>query len=224
MSPISTSDSTRSEWPDAILSEFLIPARLSEEEFVDWTMRHEKTRVEWVDGEVISMSPVSARHVAIFCWLDRILGIYVQELDLGEVFGSEFAVRLRTPQRISRRLPDLIFVRKDRLNLVLKNHLEGAPDLAIEIVSPDSSARDWTEKRDEYAAAGVREYWVIDPLAEKFEAFALNPHGQLISKHNQPAGLFVSEVVDGFQFQVEWLWRKELPAPLGVLKSLGVIS
>jgi len=224
MSPISISDSTRSEWPDSILSECAIPARLSEEEFVGWTMRHEKTRAEWVDGEVISMSPVSARHIEIFGWLYHILDIYVRERDLGKALGSEFAVRLKVHHRISRRFPDLMFVRKDRLNLVLKNHLEGAPDLAIEIVSPDSSTRDWTEKLVEYAIAGVREYWVIDPLAEKFEAFVLNPQGQMISKHNQPAGLFVSEVVDGFQFQVEWLWREELPSPLGVLKGLGVIS
>jgi Uma2 family endonuclease len=205
-------------------SEFRIPSTMTEEEFVEWSQTHEKVRVEWMNGEVISMSPASARHILIFGWLYHILDIYVQERALGTVLGSEFLMQLQTGPNRSWRMPDLMFVQKVRSQLIKKNHLEGPPDLAIEIVSPDSIKRDWSEKLMEYEAAGIQEYWIIDPLTQRFEAFKLDTAGHFQPIYNLAAGRFASQVVTGFHFQVEWLWQPEFPSVLTVLRNLGLIS
>jgi hypothetical protein len=70
-------------------------------------------------------------------------------------------------------VPDILVVLKARLLLLRPTFLDGAPDVAFEIVSPDSVVRDWREKYEEYQAAGVREYWVIDPTTRRIEAYAL---------------------------------------------------
>jgi Uma2 family endonuclease len=201
----------------------LIPSSLTEVEFVEWALLHDG-RVEWMNGEVISMSPASARHILIFGWLYHILDIYVQERGLGAVLGSEFLMQLQAGPNRSWRMPDLMFVPKVRSQLIKKNYLEGPPDLAIEIVSPDSIKRDWSEKLMEYEAAGIQEYWIIDPLTQRFEAFKLDTMGHFQPIYKVAAGRFTSQAIFGFHFQVEWLWQAEFPSVLTVLRSLGLIS
>jgi Uma2 family endonuclease len=204
-------------------SEFRIPSTMTEEEFVEWSQTHEKVRVEWLNGEVLPMSPVSVRHVRLFVWLLNLLDMHSRRRKLGEVFGSEFVTRLQTPSGVSRRIPDIMFVARERLQLLRENHLEGAPDLAVEIVSPESVKRDWIEKRAEYESAGVREYRIIGFAEQQFEALELDQQGKLISMHNQPSGLFSSGVLPGLQFRIEWLWEESPPDPIEILKGLGVL-
>ena len=70
-------------------------------------------------------------------------------------------------------MPDIWFLTESRRHLLRESHIEGPPDLMIEIVSPDSQSRDWREKYLEYQAAGVREYWMIDPMSRHVEAYTL---------------------------------------------------
>ena len=94
------------------------------------------------------------------------------------------------------------------------------PDLVIEIVSPDSESRDWREKYEEYERAGVREYWIIDPMSQYIEVYVLirGKYRQL----KEQDGKLVSRVLPGFFLKIEWLWRDPLPVELDVLRELGV--
>ena len=148
------------------------PGRMSEEEFVAWC--DEDTRAEWVDGEVIMMSPRNVDHGDLLRWLLGVLGAFIEERNLGVVL-PDVQVRLATQR--TRRVPDIWFISSQRRDLLRRAHLEGPPDLIIEIVSPDSESRDWREKYLEYQAAGVREYWVIDPMSQHMEAYALAASG-----------------------------------------------
>lgn len=199
-------------------------AVMTEGDFVAWSKAHEKIHAEWINGEVILMSPVSARHVLLFVWLLNLLDSYVRRRGLGMVLGSEFVARLKTATGISRREPDIMFITRERQGRILKYHLEGPPDLAVEIVSPESIQRDWVEKLSEYEAAGVREYWIIDVEAQRFAAFRLGPDSKMISIYDQPSGTFESIVVAGLRFQVEWLWDENPPDQYEILKNLGVFS
>ncbi len=108
--------------------------RLTEDEFVQWC--DEDTRAEWVDGEVVMMSPANNQHVLMTAFLVRVIGEFVESHDLGQVFLIESQVRLAKQK--TRRLPDIFFVAQDRLHIVKKTYTDGSPDLIIEIVSPDS--------------------------------------------------------------------------------------
>ena len=194
-----------------------IDRTMTEEEFVDWC--DADTRAEYVDGEVIVMSPESGVSEDSRWFVGVILRTYVEAKNLGLMRGPNFQVRLR---RGLRRVPELLFISNERLGIVQPNHLEGAPDLAMEIVSPDSVERDWREKYSEYQASGVREYWVIDPQNQRVEVYGLAASGeyQHIALED---GAFHSQVVPGFWLRPEWLWQRPLPSALDVLRVIGVL-
>ena len=134
-------------------SEFEMPRQhMTETEFVAWC--DEDTHAEWIDGEVIVASPASATHVRLVKFLLQVLDGFVRLHHLGEVLGPELQIRFGALRH--RRVPDLFFVATARANIIQRNHIEGAPDLIVEIVSPDSLARDWRDKYLEYEAMGVR--------------------------------------------------------------------
>lgn len=192
--------------------------RMTEEEFDAWVPPD--VRAEWVDGEVIIMSPSSLLHVRLTTWLLRLLGDFLARRPLGEVLGPDFMVRFASQRR--RRVPDILFLSKDRASLLRSTYLDGAPDLAIEIVSPDSQSRDRREKFLEYQNAGVREYWIVDPLSQTVEPYALDASGgayALIAEHE---GSIHSGVLAGLYLRPEWLWQQPLPDVISVLREMGV--
>jgi Uma2 family endonuclease len=175
-------------------------------------------RAEWVDGEVIVMSPNSVEHVDLFGFIITVLRSFVELHDLGKVMGTELFVRL--PEQRRRRLPDILFVSAARLDLFRKTHFEGAPDMIMEIVSPESEARDWRIKYSEYEAAGVREYWVIDPMSEHVELYVLSDK-QNYKQTVERKGWLSSTAVPGFQLKTAWLWPATRPKASDALKELS---
>lgn len=194
------------------------PLLMTEEEFVTWC--DESVKAEWVDGEVIIMSPSSLQHVRLAGWLLRLLAGFVESKSLGEVIGPEFMIRLAAQRR--RRVPDLLFIAKERSHLLRPNHLEGVPDLSFEIISPDSQSRDRRQKFEEYQKAGVREYWMVDPLSQTVEAYALDASGQLKLIEPEADGRVSSPMLAGFYLRPEWLWQDPLPHVNAALREMGV--
>lgn len=187
---------------------------MTEEQFLAWC--DEDTRAEWVDGEVIVMSPVSTIHSRLAGFLLSLLNEFAQERDLGEALGPELSTRINSKRR---RLPDVLFVAKDRSDRLLTNHFEGAPNLIMEVVSDDSVDRDWRVKYLEYEAAGVDEYWVIDPLHQRMEAYTLDAD-KTYQSIAPVEGKIASRVVPGFYLRPEWLWRERPPKVPAVLNEL----
>jgi Uma2 family endonuclease len=193
-------------------------AVMTEEEFEAWC--DEDVKAEYVDGEVIVHSPVSTRHSDVVWFIGYLLKTIVQQHDLGRVLGPEVQVRLRPGLR---RVPDLLFVAKARADMIQPTLIEGAPDLIVEIVSPDSVERDWREKYLEYQTAGVGEYWVVDLEYQRMAVYWLDEQG-----HYQAAsveeGVYHSQVLPGFWLQAEWLWQEPLPNELDVAREMGLLS
>lgn len=190
--------------------------RMTEQEFEAWC--DPGVKAEWVNGEVILISPENAESVDLGGWLNAVLRLFVEQRDLGRVFGRDFMVRL--PRQRRRRVPDLLFLSRSRLDLLRPTFLDGAPDLIIEMVSPDSQTRDRRDKFDEYQKAGIREYWIIDPAGHHIEAYALvNNRFQRIEEVD---GKLASTVLPGFYLRPDWLRRPKLPPVARILRELGV--
>ncbi|HID64243.1 MAG TPA: Uma2 family endonuclease [Anaerolineae bacterium] len=193
-------------------------AVMTEEEFETWC--DEDVKAEYVDGEVIVHSPVSTRHSDTVWFIGYLLRTIVQQHDLGRVLGPEVQVRLRPGLR---RVPDLLFVTKGRADIIQPTLVEGAPDLIVEIVSPDSVERDWREKYLECQTAGVGEYWVVDLEYQRLAVYRLDEQGRYQAVPAEE-GLYRSQVLPGFWLRAEWLWQEPLPNELDVAREMGLFS
>jgi Uma2 family endonuclease len=115
---------------------------------------------ELVDGE-IRVSPAGCRHEAIVVRLIVRLTAHAAARHPGQVLGSSAGFRLPSGNV---RSPDVSFVVQARMPAELpEGFLALAPDIAVEVVSPDDRPRDVLDKVGEYLQAGVRLVWVIDP-------------------------------------------------------------
>ncbi len=190
--------------------------RMTEEQFVAWCT--EDVRAEWVDGEVIIMSPASSYHSELIFWLAGVIGYYIDEKQLGRLFGIELITRLAAIKQ--RRLPDLMFVDKSRSDIIRPTYLEGPPDMALEVVSDDSVDRDWKDKYAAYARAGVREYWVIDPLVKRAALFVL-VNGRF-EQAEEADGWLASTVIGGLRLKTVWFWPETRPTRGAALREMGL--
>jgi len=68
--------------------------------------------------------------------------------------------------------PDVLFIAKSRQSII-KSHIYGAPDLVMEVVSPDRPRRDYKDKKEQYEAHRVKEYWIVDPGRKRIEVWSL---------------------------------------------------
>ena len=91
------------------------------------------------------------------------------------------------------------------------NSVEGPADLVVEIVSPESIERDYETKLQEYAVAGVREYWLLDPLKSKAIFYALGESGVYHALPTDSQGRLASQLLPGFALQPDLLWREDPP-------------
>ena len=121
-------------------------------------------RFELVKGELRPMSPAGGRHGRIITRIAYPLTAFVKEHRLGEIFPADTGFILgRNPDTV--RAPDVAFVRVDRMSIVAETdgYCLGAPDLAVEVVSPSNRIHEIEKKVGEYFAAGGRAVWVVKP-------------------------------------------------------------
>lgn len=179
----------------------------------------EDTLAEWVDGEVVPVNPPARDHIAITNFLHRALGHYV---DVKEIGGEVIHTPLQMKLASSSRQPDLIYLREESLDRWKEHYIDGPADLAIEVVSPESRARDRAEKFREYERAGVLEYWLIDPKQRSAESYRLSGSGmyERISPGDPPR--LRSEVIPGLWIDPAWLWAPR-PNPRAAFREWGLI-
>ena len=178
----------------------------------------EDRKADLLDGVIYMASPENTDSNELFVWLIGIVSGYVEQRDLGDVYGSRVAFRITDKQGPE---PDIAFVAKEHRDLRRRGYIDGPPDVAIEIVSPDSVDRDYDIKRRVYedAGVGVGEYWILD-IDEQRGLFLRNEGGQFVEFLPDPEGWIESRVVPGLRLRVEWFWSSPRPSALTVLMSL----
>ena len=192
------------------------PDRMTYEEFLAWA--DEDTLAEWVDGEIAMTSPASNMHQDISGFLESLLRVFVESSHRGVVRSAPFQMKLEH----SGREPDLLYVAHEHLDHLRTTYLDGAADLVVEIISPESVGRDRGEKFTEYEAGGVAEYWLLDPQRRWAEFYLLEGERYRLAFAGAE-GQYRSAVLPGFWLRVEWLWQQPLPPVLDVLRELGLI-
>ena len=175
-----------------------------EEEYLALT-RNTNHYVEFIDGNVEVLAMPTMTHQLIVALLYRLFSDFVSSNRLGITIVGPLRVRLRA--RLIRE-PDLMVMLKENSSKTDEEFWEGA-DLVVEVVSKDdkSRRRDLKEKREDYAQAGIREYWIVDPQEQQVTVLKLA--GKTYKIHGDWSGKEVatSALLDGFQVQVNKIFE-----------------
>ena len=124
-------------------------------------------RYELLDGELIMVPAPNLKHQRVNRELSTRLHRFIKDQALGELLYSPCDVLLSANDIVQ---PDLLFVSREREHLLTGGkNVQGAPDLAVEILSPSSAEQDRGKKRELYGKHGVTEYWLVDPVAETIQ-------------------------------------------------------
>jgi len=171
-----------------------------------WLEQPEDSEGEWVDGRLEEEEVPDAVHELTVSWLIRVLGAWLGSR--GFVFGSELKVLTAANRG---RKPDLVAIFPGGARPPRRGPLRAPPDLMVEVVtpSPRDERRDRIEKMAEYAAFGVRYYWLVDPALGSFEIFERTAAGN----YQKLAGVISGRIdpvpgCPGLVLDVDALWAE----------------
>jgi Uma2 family endonuclease len=128
-------------------------------------------RYELIGGEMYMIASPTTEHQRISFNLTVAIGTHVREQSLGSLFIAPMDVVLSRRDVVQ---PDILFVSKDREMIITETHIDGPPDLIVEILSPSTASLDQLVKRQLYARHGVREFWLVSPEASTVEVLELH--------------------------------------------------
>jgi Uma2 family endonuclease len=179
-------------------------------------MVREDQKADLIDGVIYMASPENTEANELFVCLLWIMSGFADIKDRGKVFGSRVALRLdiqNSPE------PDILFVKTENLGRVERGGIKGPADLAVEIVSPDSVERDYEKKRNQYEAAGIPEYWIVDEELPKVTLLRLGARKKY--RESKPRkGVLTSEELTGFWLRPDWLFSQPRPKKMDVLQEI----
>jgi Uma2 family endonuclease len=165
---------------------------------------HGLGRCELVRGELVMMSPAGSEHGLVVVRITRQLSNFVEQHSLGVVLGAETGFHIgRNPDTV--RAPDVAFVSRDRWpSPAPKGFFPGAPDLAVEVVSPSDLASEVLAKVEDWRNAGCQAVWVADPDAGTVTVYSGRNEPNVLHRGDQIGG---SNLLPGFELAVAEVFR-----------------
>ena len=103
--------------------------------------------------------------------------------------------------------PDILYVSPERKAQIVKERVEGAPDMVIEILSPSNAYYDLIQKKDVYEKHGVKEYLIFDPIAKNASLYALKDGIYYLHQKAQENEMLHSLVIPGFSFDLSYIFK-----------------
>lgn len=162
-------------------------------------------RYEILEGELLMSPSPNTKHQIVLLNLAAVLNSFVERNNLGQIFIAPYDVVLSKYDVVQ---PDIIFISSKNTKMIKPTHLEGAPDLVIEIISPGSAQRDRIIKRKIYALHGVKEYWLVHPEKERVQMLRLEK-GEL-QRITELTGedILTSPLLSGLEIQLTDIFPK----------------
>jgi Uma2 family endonuclease len=125
-------------------------------------------RYEVIDGEVTMTPAPIPRHQEILLTVSTRLLLFADNNSLGRIYIAPVDLALSLVDVVQ---PDILFVAKNRMQIVAKKNIVGIPNLIVEVVSSSSSRWDRQEKLNLYQRYALPEYWIVDPETEAIEVY-----------------------------------------------------
>lgn len=178
--------------------------------YEDFLKQYDGVRAEWFNGQVELLMTNNVAHNRMLIWLSGLIQLYLGFVKIGEVMLA--GISMRTGDDWPAREPDLMIVLNEHQDRIKPTYLDGPADIVIEIVSPESVARDYGAKFEQYEAVGVREYWRFDPIRREADVYIRQADGFYRRAERDAHGRITSALLPGFALDPDILWQENLPA------------
>ncbi len=161
-------------------------------------------RHELYDGALVELTSSTLRHQRAVRHLVGILDRHVRAQGLGEIIPSPFDVILSDTTVVQ---PDIVFVARDRTHVLTDRGVEGAPTLAVEVLSQSTAGRDRGGTQALYARHGLPYLWLVDPRDESIEAYELRAGSYVLLGRSVGQALARLSPFTDLAFAPADLWR-----------------
>ena len=174
--------------------------------YKDYLQIEDEKRYEVMEGGLIMVPAPLTIHQRISRNIEVILCNFVKEKRLGEVLYAPTDVVLSEDVVVQ---PDILFISKERLNIIEEAAIMGSPDLIVEVVSPSSASYDTIEKRGVYEKYGVKEYWLVFPQEKAIEVLTLENSIYREFCKASKTGVIRSKVLNGLAMDLTDIFELE---------------
>ena len=168
--------------------------------YKDYLLIDDDKRYEVIRGGLIMVPAPFTIHQRVLRNIEDVLWNFVREKNLGEVLVAPTDVVLSEDIVVQ---PDILFISKERLDIIKEAAIMGSPDLIVEIISPSSASYDTVEKRDIYEEYVVKEYWLVFPQEKAIEVLALEDGVYRELCKGRKTGVVRSKIIVGLEVDLK---------------------
>ena len=157
-----------------------LPERKRDYTYADYEKLPEGAPYQLIGGNLVKEPAPVPYHQILSKRIALELATFVEKNGLGEVLYAPTDVYFSEKEVYQ---PDIMFISRERMNIIGEKNIEAAPDLIIEILSPSSAYYDLRHKMRVYETSGVKEYWIVDPIEKGIEVYQnINGEFRLFNK------------------------------------------
>ncbi|MEM1095936.1 MAG: Uma2 family endonuclease [Bacteroidota bacterium] len=169
----------------------------------DYEALEEGASYQLIDGLLVEWPTPTYLHQKVLWRLGTRMRSFATRHGLGDVVGLPTDVVLTDTQVLQ---PDVLFVSNERADIITGMNVQGAPDLVVEVLSPATGYYDLTKKRRVYEQAGVREYWLVDPIERTVTILTAGDGRYTEHQRLVEGGVATSVVLDRFEITLDDLF------------------
>lgn len=172
----------------------------------DYLKIDDDNQYELIGGKLILVPAPKTIHQEIILEIASIMRDFVRRNKLGKVLIAPTDVLLSETEKPQ---PDILFVLKERLDIITEMNVQGAPDLVVEILSPATGKYDKVEKSKMYYKHGVKEYWIVDPDHKIIEVFVPAEKNWNLFQSYDDEDTLKSPLLNGLEIQVRDIFGQD---------------
>lgn len=170
----------------------------------DYLKLDDNNQYELIGGRLILVPAPRTIHQKIKLRLVWFITNFIRKNDLGELLDAPTDVILTEKDKPQ---PDILFVSKERMDIITEYNVQGAPDLVIEVLSPSTSNWDRVDKSRLYYNHGVKEYWIADPDGKFIEVFTSGEKNWNLFQAYSAEETLVSPLLSGLEIQLKDIFK-----------------
>jgi len=170
----------------------------------DYMQLEEGAPFQLINNDLIMSPSPNPFHQFIVVRLSKVMLNFLEDKEMGGYIAGSVDVVFDDGNVFQ---PDLLYVAEERVAELVKGRIEGAPDIAIEILSPSNAYYDLIQKKEMYEKYGVKEYIIFDPIAKNASLYVLKDGAYYLHQKAQQNELLHSVVLAGFDFDLNYLFK-----------------